>query len=220
MNALSHATSRIFPDRYSNWYTPGLHRHPSTILIGAHPSLWSVDVPPRPNSPPLPVCPHSGQTPDSVGLLCWSDLNQGASNTETFFYVCFAFHASSNTHCTVASSCTIASCASCTAGCCVISPLAATSHLPVPPPLIFTSSRAMRLGRKIESGGAMLDDNSNRDGGGYGNNNSDSCSWQKQRQQWQWQWQWQWRGIRRGGSSSNAVAKVGVMGVDFLALDS
>ncbi len=35
MNALSHTTSRVFPNRCSDQYTPGLHRCPSTILIGA-----------------------------------------------------------------------------------------------------------------------------------------------------------------------------------------
>ncbi len=36
MNALSHtATSRVFPNRCSGWYTPELHGHSSTILIGA-----------------------------------------------------------------------------------------------------------------------------------------------------------------------------------------
>ena len=35
MNALTHATSRVLPNRSSNWYTTGLHVRPSTILIGA-----------------------------------------------------------------------------------------------------------------------------------------------------------------------------------------
>jgi hypothetical protein len=35
MNALSHATSRVSSHQRSDQYTPGLHGHPSTILIGA-----------------------------------------------------------------------------------------------------------------------------------------------------------------------------------------
>ena len=38
MNAFSHATSRVLPNRRSDQYTPGLHGHPSTILIGARDS--------------------------------------------------------------------------------------------------------------------------------------------------------------------------------------
>ncbi len=32
MNALTHATSRVFPSRQSNRYTPGLHGRPSTTV--------------------------------------------------------------------------------------------------------------------------------------------------------------------------------------------
>ena len=35
MNTLTHATSRVLPNKRSNLYTPGLHGRPSTILIGA-----------------------------------------------------------------------------------------------------------------------------------------------------------------------------------------
>ncbi len=34
MVALSYPTSKIFPNRRSDWYTPGLHGCPSTSLIG------------------------------------------------------------------------------------------------------------------------------------------------------------------------------------------
>lgn len=35
MNAITHTTSRVLPNRSSNGYTPGLHVCPSTIVIGA-----------------------------------------------------------------------------------------------------------------------------------------------------------------------------------------
>ena len=35
MNALTHTTSRVFPSRQSDRYTPRLHGRPSTVLIGA-----------------------------------------------------------------------------------------------------------------------------------------------------------------------------------------
>jgi hypothetical protein len=34
MNALSHTTYRVLPNRRSSGYTPGLHGCPSSILIG------------------------------------------------------------------------------------------------------------------------------------------------------------------------------------------
>jgi hypothetical protein len=42
MIALSHASSRVLPNRCSAWYTPGLHGRPSTILIGARDSETPV----------------------------------------------------------------------------------------------------------------------------------------------------------------------------------
>jgi hypothetical protein len=80
MNALSHTTSRVLLNRRSNQYTPGLHGHPSTILIGARDSepttggrastfalhflSWSV---PGQGSPRL--CPRD----------CWAVLYQGVT---------------------------------------------------------------------------------------------------------------------------------------------